>query len=250
MDDALRNGLWNDLTVDVFSVSGFDIGDFSSILWRHYFKKPIDDRPIRHDGYSGANYKSVWSEIRSHYFACHWYEVYEFVEFVLVVYAQNRQFRKRVQGTLLIENAGFRLINDSFVPISDEVEVQEVTAAAENSLTPVSTHIKSAIDHLSSKTNPDYRNSIKESISAVESMARAVTGDTRATLGDALRTLERRGALHPAMKEAFSKMYGYTNDADGIRHALVDEGNLTQADARYFLVVCSAFINLLKAQVQ
>jgi hypothetical protein len=103
---------------------------------------------------------------------------------------------------------------------------------------------------LSSKVNPDYRNSIKESISAVEAMARVVTGDQKATLGDALKTLETRGALHPAMKEAFSKMYGYTSNAEGIRHALVSESNVTQADARYFLVVCSAFVNLLKAQVR
>lgn len=79
-------------------------------------------------------------------------------------------------------------------------------------------------------------------------MAKIVANEPKATLGDALKALERNGKLHPALKEAFLKLYGYTSDAQGIRHALVDEANLSQADARYFLVVCSAFINLLKAQ--
>ena len=42
----------------------------------------------------------------------------------------------------------------------------------------------------------DYRNSIKESISAVEAMARLVAENPKATLADALKAIERRGALH------------------------------------------------------
>ena len=46
-----------------------------------------------------------------------------------------------------------------------------------------------------------------------------------------------------ALRNAFSSLYGYTNDAEGIRHALLEEGNLTKADAKFMLVCCSAFIN-------
>jgi hypothetical protein len=207
-------------------------------------------RGVHYPTFGGANYEFVWRQIRDYYFACAWFDVYEFLEYVLTTCPQNKLVRKRINDTLLRENSGFRLIGDCFAPISDEVEIQEVSVAAGSPFAPVSEHLGSALDHLSSKVNPDYRNSIKESISAVEAMARVVTGDQKATLGDALKTLETRGALHPAMKEAFSKMYGYTSNAEGIRHALVSESNVTQADARYFLVVCSAFVNLLKAQVR
>ena len=51
------------------------------------------------------------------------------------------------------------------------------------------------------------------------------------------------------MNEAFQKMYGYTNDAGGIRHSLMD-GKLVPDfnDAKYMLVLCSAFINYLTSK--
>jgi hypothetical protein len=54
--------------------------------------------------------------------------------------------------------------------------------------------------------------------------------------------------LHPAFREALSKMYGYTSDADGIRHSLMEESRLDGDDARFMLVTCSAFVNYLKAK--
>ena len=45
------------------------------------------------------------------------------------------------------------------------------------------------------------------------------------------------------------KLYGYTSDEGGIRHAMLDEPNLTSADARYFLLSCTSFVNYLKAQL-
>jgi hypothetical protein len=58
-----------------------------------------------------------------------------------------------------------------------------------------------------------------------------------------LAILESRGPLHGALKKSFSALYGYTSDADGIRHAMLDEANLTFTDAKYMLVACTAFIN-------
>ncbi|MCI1710906.1 MAG: hypothetical protein LKM39_11810 [Chiayiivirga sp.] len=247
MDDELRNGLWNVYTRRIVDAPQFDCDRFTRLLWEHFFKKPIDSRPIRHNGFS-FDYRQVLKDVRDFFFGSSWNEVYEFLEFVLRASKGNSDLRKDMQYVLSRENSGYRLVDDQFVPISDEIELREVEQAASEKYASVAAHIRAAIDHLSDKTNPDYRNSIKESISAVESIAKVITGETKATLSDALKILEKRGTLHPALKEAFSKLYGYTSDADGIRHALVDEDKLTQADARYFLVVCSAFINLLKAQ--
>ena len=98
---------------------------------------------------------------------------------------------------------------------------------------------------LSDKTNPDYRNSIKESISAVESFCCILAKDSKATLGRALKVIEKEHSLHAALKNSFRSLYGYTSDADGIRHALLDEDNLKQEDAIFMLVSCSSFINYL-----
>ncbi|MCZ7542089.1 MAG: hypothetical protein M5R40_00440 [Anaerolineae bacterium] len=97
---------------------------------------------------------------------------------------------------------------------------------------------------LADRENPDYRNSIKEAISAVEATAKIITGDKKATLRQALKRL----GLHPALESGLSSIYGYTSDADGIRHALTDEPNVTHDDAKFMLVSCSAFVNYLIAR--
>jgi hypothetical protein len=114
---------------------------------------------------------------------------------------------------------------------------------------PVTTHIRRAVEMLSDRKAPDYRNSIKEAISAVESMCGLVTGKPKATLGDALKQLSANGVeLHPALREGFNKLYGFTSDAHGIRHGLMDKPKLDFEDAKFMLVSCSAFVNLLKAR--
>jgi hypothetical protein len=54
--------------------------------------------------------------------------------------------------------------------------------------------------------------------------------------------------MHGAFKSALSGLYGYTSDENGIRHAMLDEPNLTAAEATFMLVACSAFTNYLVAK--
>src|SRR4029077_13527265 len=93
--------------------------------------------------------------------------------------------------------------------------------------------------------------SIKEAISALESICSIITDNPKATLGDALKHLAAKGVnVHPALRESFNRMSGYTSDAQGIRHGLglTEEPNLDFDDVKFMLVSCSAFINLLKAR--
>ena len=106
-------------------------------------------------------------------------------------------------------------------------------------------HIKTAIALYSDRKKPDYRNSIKESISAVEAACNFITGEKNSGLPAALRKIEELHGLHPAFKDGLKKIYGYTSDADGIRHALSEVANVTEEDARFMLVICSAFANYL-----
>jgi hypothetical protein len=96
---------------------------------------------------------------------------------------------------------------------------------------------------LSDRSKPDYRNSIKEAISAVEATCRLVTGMEGATLGDALKKIPD---LHPALQKSFLALYGFTSDVGGIRHSLLDKPNLTYADAKFMLAACSAFVSYLR----
>ena len=93
----------------------------------------------------------------------------------------------------------------------------------------------------------DWAGSVRESIHAVESVARQLDNKASRTLEPALKSIERRGALHPALKKAFSELYGYTSDEQGIRHALLDrtDAGVGQDEAVFMLGACASFASYL-----
>ena len=252
MDDDLRNGLWNALTIFYWSkvkktVYGYkydNIDILLKMLWHSYFKQPIDTL---------KNYwPDTYKEIREYFFNCKWYEVYDFIEFIVNNYPDeykevNPKFIEFCNSILEQELSAYRFVGGRITQITSETEISEIEDALESSkpLKAVNTHLKRALDLLANRKSPDYRNSIKESISAVESICILMTKEKKATLGQALKKIEEKVSLHPALKSAFSSLYGYTSDTEGIRHALLDEPNLNFEDAKFMLVSCSAFINYL-----
>ncbi len=105
-------------------------------------------------------------------------------------------------------------------------------------------HLRSAVECIRLK---DWAGSIRESIHAVESVARQLDSKASGTLGPALESLEKRQTLHPALKDAFSKLYGYTSNEQGIRHALLDQSNANVGmdEAVFMLGACASFASYL-----
>ena len=252
MNDDLRNSLWNVLYKHIWNSVGFIYHDgrygsimtFGYNLWVDYFKLPVDIRP--------DNPEYILKEIRTHFFSVSWNIVYEFMEYVLTT-CEEKYFpniRNDINCILEQELSGFRLIEDKFVPITNKSEIEEISKVLDSPYAGCQTHLRKALEHMSNRENPDYRNSIKESVSAIESVAKEITGNKGATLKDALMQIEKNGKIHGALKSGFVSLYGYASDADGIRHAVIEgEGeNLTFTDAKYFLVACSAFVNYLTAK--
>jgi hypothetical protein len=257
MDDDLRNSLWNALYKYYWSkVKGITLLDapvgiryLCEKLWTDYFKKPLDTLNL--------GWIITFQEIKEYFFQCPWYEVYDFIEFIAnnsfsFLESTNNEFIKYCNHILERELSAYRFVGKKLVKITSECEISEIEEALNISapLKGVNIHLQRALDLLADRKNPDYRNSIKESISAIEAICRIITGDEKATLGKALQKIEEKSQikLHPALKEAFNKLYGYTSDADGIRHSLLDETNISFEDAKFMLVSCSAFINYLIAK--
>lgn len=149
------------------------------------------------------------------------------------------------------EYVGYRFIEGRITPISDEFEKSAVEEALKNKYEPVTNHIYKANILLSDRDNPDYENSIKESICAVEAMCEIITGvrGKEATLSKMLKKLEDNGlVIHASLKEAFVKLYGYTSGSNGVRHAGDIGGPAsTFEEAKFMLVSCCAFVNYLIA---
>ncbi len=249
MDDDLRNSLWSSIYVMALERidRNYDYGEsfsraFVRRLWFAYFKIPIDQAPPR----------SVYviDHLKKYFFSCTWNEVYDFVEMVtdlISEWPESSQFCDLCNEVLAAELSGYRLLEGRIVAVTNEQELDAIQFATATSPNSVKAHLTTAIDHFSKRDNPDYRNSIKESISAVESTCKLILGNDSATLGEALKVIEKTGKLdiHPALVKSLEKLYGYTSDEGGIRHAMIDEPNVSSEDARFMLVSCSAFVNYL-----
>jgi hypothetical protein len=247
IDGDLKNSLWNAIDINLWHSintdpygSGNNARKFDllfSLYWLYLFKEPIDTRP--------KNFESCIQPLRNYFFQCKWHEVYDFIEFTLKYCPDG--FRDNLKNWfnrfMEQENSGYRIVNNEVVEITSDTEIKEIEEALRSPLDSVRNHLDTAIAHLSSRDNPDYRNSVKESISAVEALARAVSQEPKATLGQLIKTLESHAGIHPALKSAFSSLYGYTSDEGGIRHSLLQEAKITKTEAAFMLVACSAFVN-------
>lgn len=94
--------------------------------------------------------------------------------------------------------------------------------------------------------NHDYKNSIKESILALECLFNIILDEKGLELGKALKKYFETIAIHPALKESISKLYGFASDSTGIRHDTNKESNNEGFDeAKLVLVNTSGFINFI-----
>ena len=204
----------------------------------------MDALPIFKSVYS--NQKSAYKVFKEYFFTCKWFEVYDFIEFLLQD-TDTLLFDSGIQSintVLEMENAAYRIVGSEVVEMTDTNEIAAIEDALNHPDAPVRAHIQTALAMLSDRKSPDYRNSIKESISAVEATCRLVTSMKTATLGDALKKVTD---LHPALQKGFLALYGFTSDASGIRHSLLEESNLTYADAKFMLAACSSFVSYLRS---
>ncbi len=219
-------------------------------IWTEIFNAPVDDIP----------YDEAVQHIRKIHFEEKWHIVFDILEVISKWLRANNAsrgclgdkttnaitintdyFYQEVNALFEKECVGYRLIDGKVCPITDAHEIEQIEIAVNAKSSPAQTHIQRALELLSDRKQHDYRNSIKESISAVESTVKTICGSKNETLGNLLKQMD----LHGGFQKGLSNIYGYTSGADGIRHALMDESSVTFADAKFFLVMCASFINYL-----
>lgn len=263
VDEELKNGLWNIYKTffstplnDILYTRSYELNEaelyYINSLWHSFFKLPIDSAPNSPD--------NLREYLRRWYFAnAKWYEIYDFLEFSINLFSKNEysldlgEIEDYFNNVLEREFAGYRFINGHIAPITNSHEINELNEAIEytdtfTALSGCNTHLISALSKISVKINPDYRNSIKESISAVESLAKVLSGKTSDTLNSAIDRIKGKLKIHRSLEHGLKNLYNYTSDADGIRHGLMDDSNCDFEDAKFMLISCSAFINYLIAK--
>lgn len=176
-----------------------------------------------------------------------WFKIYDFIEIHLSFLGKDECIQRSQQYNEILEQekAGYRIVAGEVAPITNKSEIFCIEQAATTPYQSVNQHIQKALALYADIKSPDYENSVKESISAVEAVCCIITGkDT--TLNKAIEKLKNNGVhIHPALEKAFISLYAYTCDEKGIRHAGIEFVDAPAEDAKYMLVSCSAFVNYL-----
>lgn len=194
MDEALRNGLWSLLKLHCWDKASYSSGMYGGYyisessnkelyllctkLWFNYFKQPLD--------HLDSDWNKVLSHLRKHFFDSEWYETYDFLEFVANNYERYQfkdQFITACNNLLEKEMSAYRFVGSAITRITEKEEIHAIEQALESKAGPVTIHIRRSLELLSDRGSPDYRNSIKEAVSAVESLVAQVLGIDGGTLG-------------------------------------------------------------------
>ena len=191
---------------------------------------------------SSAPYNEVLDFL---WYVCHWIATHTTsTSFVHEIYnGFNQLFEK--------EYVGYRFVAGEITPITNSLEIQEIEQACQIQFEGAHVQLQKALGFLSNREHPDYKNSIKESISAVESVCETIVGsENGATLGKAVKHLEEHGLkIHSSLREGISKLYGYACDQGGVRHGEGEvESTVTFEEAKLMMVTCSAIVNYLVAE--
>lgn len=207
-------------------------------------------------GYKTGDSDAIQSYLISH--ATQWYTKLSLIEYTIDYMRTTFEDNERIQIlNRFIDNLneeferthyGYRVVNDIITDIISEPEKSAIKQAMALPEDLVKTHIGRALALYSQKPDPDYKNSIKESISAVEALFRIKTGESK--FGPAYKKILESIPIHPRIQEAIQKIYDYTNQPDtGIRHSKVTEGETMvprASECQFMLVTCSAIINYVQ----
>lgn len=215
-------------------------------IWTCTWQRAADEQPSA---------RIIWERVKNSILRSEWFDALDIIEQIVGYTERFKDFwTSELVAAITAEYndcfekhlVAFRFIDLRIAPISNTLEAEAVSGGIDDtaSIEGARHHLERAVELLSNRQRPDYPNSIKESISAVESVCRSITGE--GTLGNALKKLETSGVkFHKALRAAWSSMYGWTSDGNGIRHGTVDTPDTDQALAKYMLVTCSAFVSYL-----
>lgn len=167
---------------------------FFNSFYSNVLKLPLTKVPIKSD---------AWNAFEEYFFKSQWFEIYSLIEWFLRFF-KDMDISAYFNNVLKDNCSGYRVIGKQIAPITDDYEIAEIEKALAQDKE-VAVHLATALKLLSDRNTKDYRNSIKESISAVEKITRNITGAN--TLGDALKMLQRSGIIIPNVLHKDLKKY-------------------------------------------
>ena len=236
----LRIRLWEKLH------SSFNSDNHSN--WDEILRRKHVYRDLRpHDEFPMIRL-SVRSEVKQLIINENYLQVFGLLQWMLRQPEIPQRLHEDIEDALRQSRAAYAVFDrDTIIPVGSDAERETLARAfadvAASESHGARAHLRNAGSEL---TAGEYGPSIRESIHAVEAVARVLEPGAQ-TLRPALLKLEKSVRIHPALGKGFGSLYGFTSDEKGIRHALLDEpvAQVDEADALYMLGSCAAFVSYL-----
>lgn len=228
-------------------------GKFGGLLYDEHVERShkfSDEFP--HGAFKFSQYVSGWKT----FFAGEDYvEIFDLLTFALRHKNCPKTLTHNVRVALDKPYSPYRLhpTHPTIVPVTSDVHAKtllgDLERVSKSRFSGAIVHMQAALGEFSSGK---FRDSIRESIHAIESAVRDFTGKPSAVLSGALTKLRSAGELHPALSMAFEKLYAYTSDESGIRHALVIEDNesVKSEEALFLFHLAALLFHILPKKIQ
>jgi hypothetical protein len=196
--------------------------------------------------YSDQNYDyQIEKEVEERFYSCEWFHIYDLIERIYATIAESEQysgdwedragrFAAGINEFFADEGIGWQLKDGQILtrgPEAFEAVVTEAAGALEASRRPTAAkHVHEALQDLSRRPDADLPGAVYHAMGALECIARDVTDDEKATLGEILK--RNPGLLPKPLDSAVSQVWGYaSNEA---RH--VQEGREISRDEAELVV--------------
>jgi hypothetical protein len=247
-DDALRvaiwNAIWRTLIDDPWAKPKPTLREeVLDDIWEHFFRKPSDETP--------RDPHAILAHLKEWLADCKWYRAYDLLEFLHSVLppTETGGFELAVNRGLEAERSAYRLMRGSILPVTDAVEVREVTQATEGiierGIGPARDHMNTAIAELGRRRGANYEKVVREATAAVQSVARWMARKDVASLQEAFTALDEEGRLPTTFKQGLGALFD-TEGAQGAGHPFQQAGSeVGLNEARFTVVTASAVINYL-----
>lgn len=202
---------------------------------------------------------SNWGALTTHLKDCTWTEFYDFVELLgklLIKKVDDGPFdsidyykiyQTKVNALLQEDGIGWSLSEESElrrqVPKALATRSKATEERLKDKFEAARGHFRKAQTYL--YQHPiDEANSIKEIVSAIESVSRVLVPKA-STLGDAIKQLRKDPTYSPYLLDSLEKLYIYSNATPMIRHGHVSVDSPALAEAELCLHLGIAFIKYL-----
>jgi hypothetical protein len=209
--------------LEVATGLGWSTSVLRPIVWRVLVTLP--DQP-------SSGEAAILAELHTLVNSCKWFKVYDLIEAIEHFFYEHDSrdshrhcapdFADAVNTFFIEHGIGWQLVDGEIVTRGAEAFEGAVRTAAEelrgDQRPTAATQIHDALQALSRRPEPNFRGAIVHGMGALECLARDLTGDPKATLGEILK--RHPNLLPKPVDEAMSKLWGYaSNEA---RH--VEEG--------------------------